>query len=629
VDWAVASGAVNRIINFLNVSDDVSSQLVDVLHFLLVETGKVESDVSSDSVKLLIQTLFASTRQQEHHCKGMEIVTALSNTAQHGELIRVAVGSLMKNFASDVAADLLIGGSACNYSEQLLEAVKLLRSLKARNVSGEEEQLIGCVEMQRLWTALDAALSQPDDLRNVSELIPLIEVFFIAHSQSESHPRAASPQLVESSSQEVVKFCETHRKLLNLILSENPDLLLGSLNLVVGVCPWVLEFDNKRRFFRQKLKKLQQIGVNNQIKLSVRRSEVFMDSFYQLRHRSAEEMRGKLSVQFTGEEGVDAGGLVREWFGILAREIFNPNYALFRTAGGKASTFHPNPMSIVNPDHLSFFQFCGRIVGKAIFDDQRLDAYFTRSFYKHMLSSPVTWLDFEQEDPDYYKQLQWILSTDLESSPEAISVAENLTFTVDVDEFGHVRSVELVPGGSHIHVTQANKKEYVKLICEYKMTTSITPQVDSFLKGFHELIPADLVGSLFDDKELELLVSGLPAIDLSDLKANTDYVNYSPSSPQIQWLWKLLEEEFSQEQLAWFLQFVTGSAQVPLEGFKALVGMRGPQRFSVHKAYGSHRLPTAHTCFNQLDLPEYDDFQQLREKLMKAVTEAHEGFGFI
>lgn len=267
-------------------------------------------------------------------------------------------------------------------------------------------------------------------------------------------------------------------------------------------------------------------------------------------------------------------------------------------------------------------------MGKALYEDQRLDAYFTRSFYKHMLGSPVTWMDFEVEDPDYYKQLQWILNTDL-SSTEAEGVAEHLSFTVDVDEFGHMRSVDLVPVGASISVTESNKREYVRLVCEYKMTTSITPQVESFLKGFHELIPAELIGSLFDDKELELLISGLPTIDLGDLRANTEFVNYTSSAPQIQWLWKVLEQDFSQEQLAWFLQFVTGSTQVPLEGFKALMGMRGPQRFSIHRAYGSDRLPTAHTCFNQLDLPEYKDEDTLREKLLQAVTEAHEGFGFI
>ena len=648
MDWVASASAVDRFINLLVEQDQNSNStklLLDILHLLLVplkedvppttrrhrqrghsdsKVDKVQVSVSNQSVKQLIDLLFSRT----HRCdsSGMEIVTALGEIESHSEFIRSSLGNLLCGLAQKVRQDLDASVMLSIESVKLLEAVKLLRSLKPRSLV-EEQQLdrfIACPEMHALWVSLDAGLGRLQDrislnLSDLRHLFPVIEVFFISNT---------SPKIECEPSGTIIKLCESHRKILNLILSENPDLLFGSFSQIVLKCPWVLEFDNKRRYFRQTLRNSQDPGGVNQIKLSVRRSEVFMDSYYQLRHRSAAEMKGKLSVQFTGEEGVDAGGLVREWFGILSREIFNPNYALFRTAGGKASTFHPNPMSFVNPDHLSFFEFCGRVVGKAIFDDQRLDAYFARSFYKHMLHSPVTWMDFEVEDPDYYKQLQWIIATDLDS-PEAASVADHLAFTVDVDEFGHVRSVDLIPGGSDVPVTQANKKDYVRLVCEYKMTTSITPQVESFMKGFHELIPPDLLGSLFDDKELELLISGLPAINLSDLKANTEYVNYSVSSPQIQWLWKLLDEEFSQEQLAWFLQFVTGSTQVPLEGFKALVGMRGPQKFSVHKAYGSHRLPTAHTCFNQLDLPEYDNPHQLRDKLIKAVTEAHEGFGFI
>jgi hypothetical protein len=57
--------------------------------------------------------------------------------------------------------------------------------------------------------------------------------------------------------------------------------------------------------------------------------------------------------------------LSREFFGILAKEIFNPNYALF-TSTEDGCTFQPNPNSNINPDHLSYFRFVGRIVGKAV-----------------------------------------------------------------------------------------------------------------------------------------------------------------------------------------------------------------------------------------------------------------------
>lgn len=72
-----------------------------------------------------------------------------------------------------------------------------------------------------------------------------------------------------------------------------------------------------------------------------------------------------------------------------------------------------------------------------------------------------------------------------------------------------------------------------------------------------------------------------------------------------------------------------GTSKVPLNGFKALQGISGPQRFQIHKSYGAgDRLPSAHTCFNQLDLPEYDSKEQLAERLMMAIHEGHEGFGF-
>merc|ERR1719456_1327491 len=115
-----------------------------------------------------------------------------------------------------------------------------------------------------------------------------------------------------------------------------------------------------------------------------------MDSYYQLHMRSGDEMRGKLNINFVQEEGMDAGGVAREWFKILAMEIFNPNYALFTPAGGKACTFHPNRTSYINHDHLRFFKFIGRIIGKALHDGHYMQAYFTRSFYKHMLGRRVT-----------------------------------------------------------------------------------------------------------------------------------------------------------------------------------------------------------------------------------------------
>lgn len=83
--------------------------------------------------------------------------------------------------------------------------------------------------------------------------------------------------------------------------------------------------------------------------------------------------------------------------------MFNPNLALFKKVPDRSSTFQPNPTSYVQNDeargtnHLDFFKFVGRVVGKALFDGQCIEAYFTRSFYKHMLDQPLTY----QATPDF------------------------------------------------------------------------------------------------------------------------------------------------------------------------------------------------------------------------------------
>lgn len=115
---------------------------------------------------------------------------------------------------------------------------------------------------------------------------------------------------------------------------------------------------------------------------------------------------------------------------------------------------------------------------------------------------------------------------------------------------------------------------------------------------------------------------------MTDLKNNTEFSGYNSTSPQVLWLWEVLDS-FDSSERAEFLQFVTGSSKVPLDGFKGLIGMRGPQKFTVAKIKSEDfmRLPTGHTCFNQIDLPEYPSKEILHERLLLAIKET-KGFGF-
>eukprot|EP00980_Cylindrotheca_fusiformis_P007262 scaffold1525_cov142-Cylindrotheca_fusiformis.AAC.62 len=487
----------------------------------------------------------------------------------------------------------------------------------------------------------------------LTRFLPSIEAFFVANASStRSVEKRKDSNKAESDDsnfsnlvggQSLIEFVSANKVLLNALVRNNSSLLDKGLRALIAVprCRVLLDFDVKRHWFKTQVRRLRQQASrrHGSLRLHIRRKHVFEDAYHQLRLRNADEMRGRLHITFRNEDGVDAGGLSREFFGILAKEIFNPNYALF-TSTEDGSTFQPNPNSSINPDHLSYFRFVGRIVGKAVSDGYLLDAYFTRSLYKHMLGIKVSAIatgsfvycrpvvvshtlalyeqpthhDMEAIDPDYYKNLKTILEYNLGD------LGLDLTFSTEDHFLGRTRMVDLIPNGRNTPVTEENKGTFVSLVCQHRMTTAISSQIKAYLDGFYELVSPDLV-QIFSPRELELLISGLPDIDVHDLKKNTEYQGWRAADKQIQWFWNILFS-LTRNQKATFLQFVTGSSKVPLAGFGELPGMRGVQKFSIHKAGGSNgALMSAHTCFNSLDLPEYGSEEELREKLLYAINE--------
>lgn len=481
--------------------------------------------------------------------------------------------------------------ASTSHQAKLLRVLKTLDYMFTRNKRDKEKNEKQVTEIYEelnfmpLWQALGNCLSvvrEKEDLINVATvLLPLIESFMVVSKSNSSETESSEDSFF-------FNFTEKHKKVLNIMVRNNPALMSGSFALLV--CnPKMLEFDNKRNYFVQQVHKRTMPRENYAVlQLNVRRQYVFEDSYHQLQGRTGDEIKyGKLSVRFYDEEGLDAGGVTREWFSVLARQMFDPNYALFITSAADKLTYQPNRASAVNPDHLSFFKFVGRVIGKAIYDGRLLDAYFTRSFYKHILRRPVDYRDVEAIDPEYYKSLVWMLEND-------ITDIIDLTFSIETDFFGTKETVDLRPDGRNIPVTEANKHEYVTLVTEQKLTTAIKDQINAFVQGFHDVIPASLI-QIFNEQELELLISGLPDIDIDDWKNNTIYESYSQSSAPIQWFWRAVRS-FDQEERAKLLQFATGTSKVPLEGFAHLQGSSGIQKFQIHKDFGGEkRLPSAHT----------------------------------
>ncbi|XP_035902058.1 E3 ubiquitin-protein ligase Nedd-4-like isoform X5 [Anopheles stephensi] len=395
---------------------------------------------------------------------------------------------------------------------------------------------------------------------------------------------------------------------------EDPRL---SIPTIAGqAVPYSRDYKRKYEYLKTQLRKPQ--NVPNKIEIKVRRASIMEDSYRIINSVTRLDLlKTKLWIEFEGEAGLDYGGLAREWFYLLSKEMFNPYYGLFEYSAMDNYTLQINPYSeLCNEDHLLYFRFIGRIAGMAVYHGKLLDAFFIRPFYKMMLQKPIDLKDMEAVDTEYYNSLVWIKEND----PSELM----LTFCVDEDTFGQTTQHELLPNGAAIDVTNENKDEYIRLVIQWRFVSRVQVQMQAFLDGFGSLVPLNLL-KIFDEHELELLMCGIQNIDLRDWKRNTLYKgDYYPNHVVIQWFWRAVLS-FSNEMRARLLQFVTGTSRVPMNGFKELYGSNGPQMFTIEKWGTPDNYPRAHTCFNRLDLPPYENYMQLKERLIQAV-EGSQGF---
>uniref|UniRef100_A0A3B3ZIR7 E3 ubiquitin-protein ligase n=1 Tax=Periophthalmus magnuspinnatus TaxID=409849 RepID=A0A3B3ZIR7_9GOBI len=378
---------------------------------------------------------------------------------------------------------------------------------------------------------------------------------------------------------------------------------------------YVRDFKAKVQYFRFWC---QQLSMPQHIKITVTRKTLFEDSFQQIMSFHPQDLRRRLWIIFPGEEGLDYGGVAREWFFLLSHEVLNPMYCLFEYAGKDNYCLQINPASYINPDHLKYFKFIGRFIAMALFHGKFIDTGFSLPFYKRILNKPLGLNDLESIDPEFYNSLIWIKDNNIEEC------GLEMFFSVDKEILGEITTHELKPDGGNILVTEENKEEYIRLVAEWRLSRGVEEQTQAFFEGFNEVLPQQYL-QYFDAKELEVMLCGMQEIDLMDWQRNTIYRHYTRNSKQIMWFWQFVKEMDNEKRMR-LLQFVTGTCRLPVGGFADLMGSNGPQKFCIEKVGKENWLPRSHTCFNRLDLPPYKSYEQLKEKLMFAIEET-EGFG--
>ncbi|XP_031569260.1 apoptosis-resistant E3 ubiquitin protein ligase 1-like [Actinia tenebrosa] len=382
-------------------------------------------------------------------------------------------------------------------------------------------------------------------------------------------------------------------------------------------------FKKKQEFFNQQLlsKHGSKYGCTE---LKIDRQNLLESSYAACKSLYFSDWLRLFSIRFQGEEGLDWGGVRREWIDLLSGILFGHEHKLFTRFKEEdaQALVHPNPKRPANLK-LKYYEFAGRIVGKCMYESavgagrrQNIKAKFSRSFLAQLLGQRVTYKHFETDDKDFYRsKIKYIEEND----PADL----DLKFVEEEYIDGKlVENVALKPGGAQIPVTEENKLEYLNLLAQYRLVTSCQQEIESFLKGLNELIPDSLL-SIFDENELELVMCGTGDISVTDMKANhIDLYRAGSWSKVIDWFWTIVSS-FTQEELARLVQFITGSSQLPPGGFSELSPTLQISYFPATDA-----LPTAHTCFNQLCLADYTSFEEMQRLLLIAITEGCEGFGF-
>jgi len=367
--------------------------------------------------------------------------------------------------------------------------------------------------------------------------------------------------------------------------------------------------------------------ISKCIHIPIRRKYVLEDSMAVILSMNPTELHKKWIFTFANEEGIDAGGITREWFHLISTIMLDVASGCWKGGGGNQMHLQIHPFySVSCSDYQLYFRFLGRIMGKALLDSQLIsNGHFVPYLYKMILGWPITFSDLQALDAAYYNSLLHLTEMD----EDLLTSQACLDFTVVENVMGDVRVVELKEGGKHMNVKKENLLEFLELILEYRLVKRVKDPLRELLIGFYDVIPESLL-TIFDVQELELLLCGLPNIDVDDWMYNTEYSGLyigDESHHVCMWFWEIVRE-MNEELRARLLQYVTGTAGVPSKGFSELQGSDGDiRKFSIHGIELKHCLyPRAHTCFNRIDLPIYESKDDLKEKLEFVISLVSTGF---
>lgn len=371
----------------------------------------------------------------------------------------------------------------------------------------------------------------------------------------------------------------------------------------------------------------------------IRRDHLLEDAFKAFNALDS-DFKQEVTVVFLNEHGAELGvgpGVTKEFLIQVSQEGFKPSedgeYHIDTKRGLFSATkdhlLYPNPLLGISSkysnltkeerdDGLTYMMFLGKIIGKCLFENILVDVEFAPFFLQKwtLPNFKNSFNDLYSLDPEIYDNI-----IKLCNYPGNVETDFMLDFTID-QNVGHGKqaTIELIPGGSKIPVTNANRLEYAHLVANYKLNAALYQQTKMFYEGLSMIIPPRWL-NMFNARELQMLIAGRPSVfDVDDLRANTVLLGFKESDETIQNFWEVLHE-LTDEQKSQFLKFVTSAPKAPLLGFRALT-----PNFAIRNAGDDrNRLPTASTCINLLKLSDMKSKELLKQKLLESIAN---GIGF-
>lgn len=374
----------------------------------------------------------------------------------------------------------------------------------------------------------------------------------------------------------------------------------------------MLYYGSDRERNRNRFNDVMNYRRDYDLKIKVSRENLIHDTIDQLQNKDPSQLKKELKVKFLNEEAVDEGGVKREFFQLIVKDLFNPNYGMFEYDNDTNYHWFNSLTFVSNMD----YELVGKILGIAIYNKVILDLHFPRVIYKKLLNKKIDFRDLKETFPEIGNSLERLLKYDGDVENDF-----GLDFTIQEDFFGEIRTIELKEGGSEIMVNADNRREYVNLYVDYKLNKSIAGQFRFFKEGFYKLCDGVVLRELIPE-ELELIICGSQELNFEELKRTTKYAEgYNRETPIIRGFWEIVEGLCLEDKKK-LLFFISGSDRVPVEGLSAL------NITITRNGADSDRLPTSQTCYNQLLLPEYSSKEKLEKLLIIAINNSR-GFGLI